>query len=70
MITEKEAKNVRMRCPDDKMRLDVFMGLVYESRGRCDQCIHIGELGIICRHWYMKTEPDGYCHKFKRGEPK
>jgi len=41
---------------------------IYKSRGRCDECVHIGELGKYCRWWYGFTEPDGFCHKFERGE--
>ena len=41
---------------------------IYESRGRCDECIHIGELKKYCIKMQLFTPPDGYCHMFERVE--
>jgi hypothetical protein len=38
MRTLKEALNVRIRCPDDKMRYDKFVKEIYESIGTDDTC--------------------------------
>ena len=71
MLTKEEAmEDVDNEVPMYSYEAKVIVSDIYESRGTCSTCIEIGELKLFCRHWYMLTEPDGYCHHFQKGEPK
>ena len=68
MITLDEAKETTLLVKGDTYRLHTLLEKLYEERGRCDQCIHIGELKLYCIKMQQMTPPDGYCHMYEKDE--
>ena len=74
MITREQAKNIRLRCPDDKQRWIKFVNELYDSRGTCGECSHSTkgqDDRYICPFifsWNVPLPADWFCADFERKE--
>jgi len=66
MLSREEAKDINLRVKGDRYFVNAKIDAIYDSIGRCDQCIHIGELKKYCIKMQQFTPPDGYCHMYEK----
>ncbi len=71
-MTKETAKNVRLRCPDDKMRWDIFVDDLFEELDNetCENCFY-GEVPKDsryreCNYWqHIRIKTHG-CNRFEK----
>ena len=69
MITKEEAKNVRLRCPDDKIRWDIFIDDLYDTIGTCKDCKHADRISnstLLDCTYIGDVTSNFYCANFEK----
>ena len=66
MKTLREALQMRLRCPDDKLRYEKFIKEIYASIGKCKDCISRTEEGGCEIYESLKPIDDWYCADWEK----